>query len=101
MPARVVAGEPADQPDVYVLVAVDRGEVPAAPGAGNLIAPQIRAAGQVLDEFSQFALVEIPGGERGEGHCRHTSFGGWSDPACAGGRSPCSNRAGFVTRIAW
>src|SRR6266849_1375142 len=101
MPARVVTGEPADEPDVHVLVAVDRGVVPSAPGVGNLIAPQIRPAGQGLDEFRQFALVEIPRGERGEGHCRHSSSAGWSDPACGGGQSPWSSRAGFVTRIAW
>jgi hypothetical protein len=38
--------------------------MPAALGVADLISPQIRAAGQVLDEFSQFALIEIPGGER-------------------------------------
>ena len=32
MPARVVAGRPADEPDVYVFVAVDRRVVPLAPG---------------------------------------------------------------------
>jgi len=52
VPARVVPGRPADEPDVYVLIAVDRGVVPLAAGVGNLIAPQIRAAGQVLDELS-------------------------------------------------
>src|SRR5215831_7504373 len=66
MPARVVTGGPADEPDVYVLVAVDRGVVPAPPGIGDLVVPQIRAAGQVLGEFGQFTLVEMPGRERGE-----------------------------------
>src|SRR5215470_7319166 len=74
MPASVVTGNPADEPDVYVLVAVDRGVMPAALGVAHLIAPQVRAACQVLGEFSQFALVEIPGGERREGHCRHSSL---------------------------
>jgi hypothetical protein len=32
------------------------------PRIGNLIAPQIRAGSQILDKFSQLALVEIPGG---------------------------------------
>src|ERR1700675_950856 len=64
VPACVVAGRPVDKPDVYVLVAVDLGVVPPPPcGVGNLVAPQVGAAGQVLDEFGQFALVETPGGE--------------------------------------
>src|SRR2546430_14190030 len=99
MPARVVTGKPADEPDVYVLVAVDRGVMSAALGVVNLISPQIRAASQVLDEFSQFALVEIPGRERGEGHCRHSSPAGGSDPAGDGRRSPRSSRARFAARI--
>src|SRR6516162_2817578 len=60
VPARVVAGRPADEPDVYVLVAVDRGVVPPAPGVGDLIAPRFGAVSQVLDQLSQLALVEIP-----------------------------------------
>jgi hypothetical protein len=36
--------------------------VPPPAGVGNLVAPYIRAAGQVLDKSSQFALVETPGG---------------------------------------
>src|SRR5689334_12293823 len=101
MPARVVAGEPADEPDVHVLVAMDRRVVPRAPGVVHLIAPHIRAASQVLDEFSQLALVEKPGRERGKGHSRHSSPAGRSEPAGDGGPSPCSSRAGFVARIAW
>ena len=62
VPARVVAGRPADKPDVYILVTVDRGVVPPPAGVGNLVAPHIWAAGQILDKFSQFALVETPGG---------------------------------------
>src|SRR5215470_8825266 len=53
VPAGVVPGGPADQPDVYVLVAVDRGVVPAPPGVGNLATPQLRALGQLFGEFSQ------------------------------------------------
>jgi hypothetical protein len=52
MPARVVTGKPADEPDVYVLVTVDLGVMPAALSVVNLISPQIRAASQVLDQFS-------------------------------------------------
>lgn len=62
VPACVVAGRPADKPDVYVLVSVDRGVVPPSAGVGNLVAPYIRRAGQVPDKLSQFALVETPGG---------------------------------------
>src|SRR5215471_21000936 len=101
MPARVVTGGPTDEPDVYVLVAADRGIVPLAPGVGNLIAPQVRAASQVLDEFSQFAPVEKPGGEHGERHCCHSSPARRADPAYDGWQLPCSSRVGFVARIAW
>ena len=48
VPARVVPVRPADEPDVYVLVAVDRGVMPPLPRIDNLIAPQIRAGSQLL-----------------------------------------------------
>src|SRR5215471_8519523 len=61
VPACVVPGRPADEPDVYVLISMDGGVVSPAPGVSDLVAPQIRAVSQVRDEVTQLALPEVPG----------------------------------------
>src|SRR5258708_39524878 len=89
VPACVVPRRPADKPDVYILVAMDRGVMPPADGIGNLIAPQIRVTGQVLNEFGQLTLVEIPGGQHGKNHCGYSPpAAGQSAPGPPGCRSP-------------
>jgi hypothetical protein len=64
MPPGVVAGDPAQQPHIDVLVPVKRDIVPAPVREGDLVAPLGRLSGQVLDEVTELALVEWPAGRR-------------------------------------